>query len=299
MENKVIEIQNVKKTYDGFAIDNMSFSVTKGSIHGFIGQNGAGKTTTIRAILNMLKLEAGDIKVFGMDADKDEIAIKENLGVVFDEMGFHVTMKPTDIDRCMRYIYKNWESDLFFSYLERFGLPKKRPCGKFSRGMRMKLQIAVALSHNATLLILDEPTSGLDPVVRNEILDIFQEFIEDGEHTVFLSSHILSDLERISDEITFIHKGEILLSDNKDDLMMNHGVIRCTKDEAKNVTGEGIVYKKESNYGCEILVNNAREVSGRYPNLLMEKATLEEIMLLYIDKQNAQAAKSQKGGKEA
>ena len=166
-EVNVIEIHNLNKSYDGFALQNVDLQVTAGRIHGFIGQNGAGKTTTIKAMLNMMPLNAGEIKIFGKDFQKDEQTIKEDIGVVFNEMGFHEFMTPKQIATMMSYVYANWDGEAFQKYLTRFGLPLKKPCGKFSRGMRMKLQIAVALSHHEKLLILDEPTSGLDPVVRN------------------------------------------------------------------------------------------------------------------------------------
>lgn len=287
MSENVIEVKGISKHYDGFAIEDMSLNVSQGCIHGFIGQNGAGKTTTIRAILNILRLEKGEIKVFGRDSVKEEQSVKEDIGVVFDEMGFHEFMTPKQIDKVLSDIYKNWESDTFFHYLKRFGLPENKPCGKFSRGMRMKLQIAAALSHQAKLLLLDEPTSGLDPVVRNEILDIFQEFIEDEGRSIFLSSHIISDLERIADEISFIDKGKILLSGNKDDILLSHGILKCGKEEAAGVEGDEVIFKRMSTYDCEILVRDRELSAKKYPGLLLEPASLEEIMLFYIQRENS------------
>lgn len=285
--DKVIQINNLCKSYDGFVMKNMNLDVTQGCIHGFIGQNGAGKTTTIKAVLNMIECTEGEIRVFGLDHIRSECEIKEQIGVVFDEMGFHDYMTPVQIDKMMAGVYKNWESDTFYQFLERFGLPKKRACGKFSRGMRMKLQIAVALSHRAKLLIMDEPTSGLDPVVRNEILDIFQEFIEKEDHSVFLSSHILSDLERIADEITFLDKGKVLLSGNKDDMLISHGMIKCSKEQAEQIQKEDIVFQQKSTYGCEILVRDRQLCAAKYEGLLIEPVTLEQIMLFYIQRENS------------
>lgn len=282
----VIEIKNLTKRYDGFSIENMNLAMKSGCIHGFIGQNGAGKTTTISAILNMLNLQGGNIQVFGKDISKAEREIKEDIGVVFDEMGFHEYMMPVQIDLMMKYVYRNWESGTFEKYLERFGLPRKRACGKFSRGMRMKLQIAAALSHKAKLLILDEPTSGLDPVVRNEVLDIFQEFMEDEEHSIFMSSHIISDLERIADEITFIDKGKVLLSGNKDDILSCHGILKCKKTEQAQVAGEDIVDAQSSAYGYEALVSDRERCAKKYAGMLIEPASLEEIMLFYVGREN-------------
>ena len=281
MEN-VIEIENLCKSYDGFSLDNVSLCVPAGSITGFIGQNGAGKTTTIYSLLNLINTDSGSIRIFGMDYREKETEIKERIGIVFDEMGYHDSMTPFQLNRMMKNVYHNWQEDVFFQYLERFGLPARKKCGKFSRGMRMKLQIAVALSHKADLLILDEPTSGLDPIVRNEMLNIFQTFMEEENHTVLLSSHIISDLERIADEITFIDKGRILLSDNKDKILEQHGLLKVKKADLDRVDKADIIAVKKSTYGAEILVKNRSECHQKYPDLLMDSPTLEEIMLFYV-----------------
>lgn len=281
MEN-VIEIENLCKSYDGFSLDNVSLCVPAGSITGFIGQNGAGKTTTIYSLLNIINTDSGSIRIFGMDYREKETEIKERIGIVFDEMGYHDSMTPFQLNRMMKNVYHNWQEDVFFQYLERFGLPARKKCGKFSRGMRMKLQIAVALSHKADLLILDEPTSGLDPIVRNEMLNIFQTFMEEENHTVFLSSHIISDLERIADEITFIDKGRILLSDNKDKILEQHGLLKVKKADLDRLDKADIIAVKKSTYGAEILVKNRSECHQKYPDLLMDSPTLEEIMLFYV-----------------
>ena len=270
------------KSYDGFSLDNVSLCVPAGSITGFIGQNGAGKTTTIYSLLNIINTDSGSIRIFGMDYREKETEIKERIGIVFDEMGYHDSMTPFQLNRMMKNVYHNWQEDVFFQYLERFGLPARKKCGKFSRGMRMKLQIAVALSHKADLLILDEPTSGLDPIVRNEMLNIFQTFMEEENHTVFLSSHIISDLERIADEITFIDKGRILLSDNKDKILEQHGLLKVKKADLDRVDKADIIAVKKSTYGAEILVKNRSECHQKYPDLLMDSPTLEEIMLFYV-----------------
>lgn len=285
MEN-VIEVNGLCKRYDGFALKDVSFSVPDGSITGFIGENGAGKTTTIYSILNIVKKDAGTIRIFEKDSVREELAVKEEIGVVFDEMGYHDVMTPAQLNKMMKHVYRNWQEETFFSYLERFGLAAKKKCGKFSRGMRMKLQIAVALSHQAKLLVMDEPTSGLDPIVRNEILDIFQEFVEEEEHTILLSSHIIGDLERIADEIIFIHQGEILLSDHKDRILEEHGMLRVKKQEMETVRAEDVVSVRASAYGAEILVKDRKACERRYPDLLLEPATLEEIMLFYAGKKS-------------
>ena len=277
-----IEITKLKKCYDGFTLDDISFSVPKGSIMGFIGQNGAGKTTTIRSILNMMPLDSGIIHVLGYDHEKEECKAKEHIGFVFDEMGFHKILNATDLNKMFRNIYKNWDETAFFQNLERFGLPKKKAVGKFSRGMQMKLQIAVALSHQAKLLIMDEPTSGLDPVVRNEILDIFLEFVQNEEHTILLSSHITSDLERIADYITFIDQGKILLSGERISILEDHGMIKCKKEEVAKIPSEYIVGKRVSQFSVEVLVKEKKRCIQECPEFLMEEVSLDEIMIFYI-----------------
>ncbi len=283
--SNVIEIEGLCKRYDGFAIENLDLSIPQGGIMGFIGANGAGKTTTIYSILNVIPVDAGRIQIFGKDYKKDEQEIKQDIGVVFDEMGYHEIMTPLQISRMMKSIYHNWSEMEFAKYLDRFGLPYKKRCGTFSRGMRMKLQIAVALSHGAKLLIMDEPTSGLDPVVRNEMLDIFQEFVEEEDHTILLSSHIIEDLERIADEIAFIDKGRILLADNKDVILEQHAILKGKKQDISKIRSEDMVGVKRSAYGVEILVQDAPACRRRYPEFLCEPASLEDIMLYYVSRE--------------
>lgn len=277
-----IKITDLCKQYDGFALKNVNFHVPKGCIMGFIGQNGAGKTTTIRAILNMIQIDSGEITILGYDNRKEETLAKEDIGVVFDEMGFHKVLSPIHLNKMFRNIYKNWDEEVFFGYLERFGLPQKKKVGKFSRGMQMKLQIAVALSHHARLLIMDEPTSGLDPIVRNEMLDVFLEFVENEEHTILLSSHITSDLERIADYITFIDQGQILLSDERLSIIEQHRLIKCSKEDVAKIPPDYIVGKHLSQFGAEVLVKNQEMCRRECSALLMEDVNLEEIMLFYV-----------------
>lgn len=284
--SNVIEVEGLCKRYDGFAIENLNLSIPQGGIMGFIGANGAGKTTTIYSMLNIIPVDAGRIQIFGKDYKKDEQEIKQDIGVVFDEMGYHEIMTPLQINRMMKSIYHNWSETEFAKYLERFGLPYKKRCGTFSRGMRMKLQIAVALSHGAKLLIMDEPTSGLDPVVRNEMLDIFQEFVEEEAHTILLSSHIIEDLERIADEIAFIDKGRILLADNKDVILEQHAILKGKKQDISKIRSEDMVGVKRSAYGVEILVQDAPACRRRYPEFLCEPASLEDIMLYYVSRES-------------
>lgn len=280
--NNVIEIKNVTKDYGDFKLDDITFSVPEGSVCGFIGQNGAGKTTTINLILDVIKRDSGEITVFGENIDKDSASLREDIGVVFDEMGFHEFMTGRDINIMMKNIYKNWDESAFFDYLKRFSLPSKKKCGSFSRGMRMKLQIAVALSHNAKLLIMDEPTSGLDPIVRNEMLDIFREFVLAQDHTILLSSHITGDLEKLADEVVFIDGGRIVLSGNKDEILEKHGLIKCKKDDISKINEALIIHKEISSFGAEILVSDRYKAAKLYPDMVIEPANLEQIMIHHV-----------------
>ena len=283
----VIEVKNVTKDYGDFKIDNISFAVAEGSVCGFIGQNGAGKTTTIKAILDVINVDAGEIFVFGQDVKIDSARLREDIGVVFDEMGFHEFMTGKDINIMMKNIYKNWDENVFFEYLKKFSLPSKKPCGDFSRGMRMKLQIAVALSHNAKLLIMDEPTSGLDPIVRNEMLQIFREYVIEEDHTILLSSHITGDLEKLADEVVFINGGRIVLAGNKDEILEKHGLLKCKKDELRDISDELIVHTEVETFGVTVLVNDKNACEKLYPQMVIEQASLEDIMLFYVSRATA------------
>lgn len=280
----VIELKGVSKDYGDFKLDDVSFSVPEGSVCGFIGQNGAGKTTTIQIILDAIKRDAGEVYVFGKSMDKDSAALRENIGVVFDEMGFHDFLNAKQINTIMKNVYHNWNQEKYFEYLKLFSLPVKKACGSFSRGMRMKLQIATALSHGAKLLIMDEPTSGLDPIVRNEMLQIFREFVVAEDHTILLSSHITGDLEKLADEVVFIDGGKIVLKGNKDEMLEKHGILRCKKDELKTVNKDLIVSAEISGLGAEALVNDRKAAEKLYPEMIIEPAGLEEIMIYYVNR---------------
>ncbi len=281
--NNVIELKNVVRDYGDFKLDHISFAVPEGSVCGFIGQNGAGKTTTINLILDIINRDEGEINLFGKPVDQNHAYVREDVGVVFDEMGFHEFMTAKDINIMMKNIYKNWDEKVFFEYLKKFSLPSKKKCGAFSRGMRMKLQIAAALSHKAKLLIMDEPTSGLDPIVRNEIIGIFRDFVVEEDHTILLSSHITGDLEKIADEVVFIDGGKIVLSGNKDEILEKHGILKCKKEEASKVSETLIVGVEEEAYSTSILVNDRHAAAKLYPDMVMEEAALEDIMIYYVN----------------
>ncbi len=279
-----IELKGVTKKYDGFTLNNVSFAVPKGSIMGFIGQNGAGKSTMIKAILGIIGIDSGEINIFGKDHLKEEYELKEDIAAVFDELPFHDNLNAKQINIIMSGMFRNWDKELFFRYLERFGLPQKKKCGKFSKGMRMKLQIAVALSHGAKLLIMDEATTGLDPVVRNEILDIFLEYLQDENKSILMSSHITSDLEKIADSVTFIDNGEILLSDYKDSVLETHAVIRCSKSDYASIEKSDFISARVSDFGADVMVSDKKAMQNKYPKLMIEPTSLEEIMLFYVNR---------------
>lgn len=282
MEN-ILEVKNLNKRYNGFELKNITLFLPHGMIMGLIGENGAGKTTTIKSILNLIKIDSGEIKIFGLDLGKYEKEIKENVGVVLDDSFLSEYLTGKDINKIMKKIYKNWDEELFFRYLKDFNLPTDKTSKEFSSGMKMKLKIAVALSHKPKLLILDEPTSGLDPVARNEILDIFQDFIENGENSILVSSHITSDLEHVADYITFINNGEIVMCKDKDELLEKYGIVKCSTEEFSSINSDDFVRYKKNKYDYELLVEDRNMFAKKYPNIaIIDKPSLEDIMLLYI-----------------
>lgn len=241
-----------------------------------------GKSTTIKSILNIINIDSGDIKIFGKSHKKEEKIIKEDIGVVLDDSFLSEYLNPTDINKIMKNIYKNWDEKLYFKYIEDFKLPKQKDQKEFSSGMKMKLKIATALSHHPKLLILDEPTSGLDPVARNEILDIFQDFIQDENNSILVSSHITSDLEHIADYITFINNGEIIFTKTRDELLENYGIVKCEEKDFKSIDKKDYIKYKKSKYEYEILVENKANFKNKYNIEIIDKPTIEEIMLIYI-----------------
>lgn len=279
-----IEIKGVTKHYEGFTLDNISFDVPKGCIMGFIGQNGAGKTTTIHSLLHITNINEGEIKLLGLDHVKDEAEIKKRIAVVFDEMPFHDIFNAKDMARIFEGLYPEWDNMAYSQYLERFQLPIKKKIGQFSKGMKMKLQIACALSHNAELLVMDEATTGLDPVVRDDILHIFMEYLQNGERSILMSSHITSDLEKIADMVTFIDRGHILLTGYKDELIEKHGILKCDKDKLSEIDLEDIVNVRTNNFGAEVMVTDRESAGYKYKGAVIDPASLDDIMLYYVHK---------------
>ncbi|MBS1339572.1 MAG: ABC transporter ATP-binding protein [Clostridia bacterium] len=280
MDN-ILEIKNLSKTYKGFQLKNVNMELPKGMIMGLIGENGAGKTTTIKSILNIINSE-GSIKIFGKDIKLNEKEIKEEIGIVLDDSFLSEYLTTQQVNSIMKSMYKNWDEQLYFKYLQNFKLPKNKLVKDFSSGMKMKLKVATALSHHPKLLILDEPTSGLDPVARNEILDIFQDFIQNEENSILVSSHITSDLEHIADYITFINDGEIILSKTRDELLEQYGIVKCTKEEFEKIDKNDYLKFKKNRYEYEVLVEDKIKFRKKYDFDIIDKPTLEDIMLIYI-----------------
>ena len=281
--NNVLEISNVTKDYKKFKIDNISFNLPKGYIMGFIGANGAGKTTTIKLILNMIKRESGEIKVFGLDNIREEERIKEQIGVVFDECYYLEDWTLNDVEKAVSIFYKNWNSSIYEKYLKEFNLARDKKVKDLSRGMRMKLMIAVAFSHEAKLLILDEPTSGLDPVARDEFLDILRDYIEDEEKSVIFSSHITSDIEKIADYITYINNGKIIFTGEKDEFLEKYCIIKGGKEDITESQKKEIIGLRMHSTGFEGLIELKKAV-GFSSKVIIEKASLDEIMI-YMNKE--------------
>lgn len=276
----ILEINGLTKRYDGFSLQDIHLKIEPGTITGLVGANGAGKSTTLKLILNLIRRDAGEIRVFGMDNVEQEAAIKQRIGVVFDEPCFHELLTAGHIGRYMSGLYAGWDEALFARYLQEFSLPENKAVKEFSRGMKMKLSLAVALSHNAKLLILDEPTSGLDPVVRSEILDIFLEFISDGERSILVSSHITSDLERIADYITFIHQGKVLLSENKDEILYGYGIAKAGREQLHRVDRRLVAAIQDTPYGSEALITDRERFEREYPDIVLDPVDFDEMMVL-------------------
>ncbi|MDE6847108.1 MAG: ABC transporter ATP-binding protein [Lachnospiraceae bacterium] len=283
MEN-ILELQQVSKTFprSDFILDNVSFSLPYGAILGFVGENGAGKTTTIGCILNTIAKDGGSVKLFGremLDADTD---IREKIGVVYDGDNFPSYWNAEQLSKVMQGFYTNWDEGLFSEYLEKFQLPVKRRIKQYSRGMTMKLAIAAALSHHPQLLILDEATSGLDPIMRDEMLDVFLDFVQEEDHSILLSSHITSDLEKIADYITFIHNGKLIMTVSKNDLVYNYAVMRCRESQFRALDSSDMIAYRKRDFQIDVLVSDGKEAQRKYKDAVIDHVSLDEIMLLLV-----------------
>lgn len=281
MEN-ILEVSGLSKSYEKFSLEDIDLSIPKGTIMGLVGENGSGKTTTIKGILNIIRRDKGDIRIFGLDNIEDDLEIKEDIGVVLDDSYFEENLNAKDINKIMGNIYKNWQPDSYLNYLKRFKIDEDKKIKEYSKGMKMKLSIAIALSHKAKLLILDEPTSGLDPIVRSEILDELQDFIQDEEKSILFSTHITSDLDKIADYITLIHNGRIILSKDRESLLTNYGLLKTSRDDFDRMDKDYIIGFRENKFGLEALVSNRFEFLAKYPESIIDEVNIEDIMLFYI-----------------
>ena len=279
-----MKLNNVTKTYKNsdFSLKKVSFSLPSGSVMGFVGENGAGKTTTIGCILQTLFKDSGTIQILGREMTDANVEIRENIGVVYDGDNFPGYLSAEQLSNIMNGIFKQWDDKLFQNYINSFHLSKKQKIKTYSKGMTMKLALAVALSHHPKLLILDEATSGLDPVMRDEILDVLLEFVGDEDHSILLSSHITSDLEKIADYITFIHNGKIILTETKDNLIYNYGILRCKEKQVELIEPEDIIVYRKRDYQTDILVSNMSIAERKYPGVIIDHVTIDEIMLMLV-----------------
>ena len=273
-----LEIKDLTKTYRDFTLDHLNFTLPSGSILGLIGENGAGKSTTIRLILGMSRPDGGSIRLFGRDNTQGLAALKEDIGVVLDEIGYPDCITPKQLNKILKNTYAHWDEGVYQKYLKNFSLPPDKMFKDFSRGMKMKLGIAAALSHDPKLLILDECTSGLDPVVRDEVIDIFHEFTRVESHSILISSHIVSDLEKLCDYIAFLHEGKLLLCEEKDRLLERYGVIHCTQEQLNRLERAAVKGKKASAYGIEAVVERNRIPA----NFAVSPIGIEELFIYMI-----------------
>ncbi len=280
--NTVLEVNGLKKNFRDFSLQDISFSLAEGCITGFIGVNGAGKTTTIKSILGLVLKDAGSIQLFGKEMDINERELKNRIGIVLDEGYFYEAITMSEMKSIIAPAYANWDERLFQAYMERFRLKSKQRIADLSKGMRMKYAIALALSHHADLLIMDEPTSGLDPLVRNELMEILLEFMKEEGKSVFFSTHITSDLDKIADVLILIDKGRIVLDKDKDTLMDTHGLVKGDKVMLNDYTRKLFLTLRETEYGFEGVTNQKSAVREQMKGVLIERPTIENIMLAYV-----------------
>lgn len=278
----ILSVKDLTKQYPGFKLDHISFDVPKGCIMGLIGENGAGKSTTLNAILDLISKDEGTIQFWGKEMSPKECPLKEDIGVVFDDLSFYETLTPAKIEKILAAAYKQWDTNEYHRLMERFRLPLNKEIKTFSKGMKMKLNISAALSHRPKLLILDEATSGLDPVMRDDILDVFLDFVQDEEHSILMSSHISTDLEKIADYITFIHQGQLMFTLPKDELIYNYGIIRCGAAVFDSIDKEDVLAWRKCDYQWEVLVADREKARRRYKDGIVDNATIDDILLLYI-----------------
>lgn len=282
MNEAALTISGLTKKYREFTLSNISFEVPQGAIVGLIGENGAGKSTTLGAILGVVQKDAGQISIWGESVDSLKPDTKENIGVVFDGTNFSEELTPKKLNKVLRGVYTSWDESYFFSLLEKLSLPAQKKIKTFSKGMKAKLSIAAAFAHHPKLLILDEATSGLDPVVREDILDMLLDFVQDEENSILVSSHITTDLEKVADYIVFIHEGRVIFSGSKDELLEGYGIVKCGTAQFEALDAQEIIAYRKQEYEWQVLVADRQCIAKKYPNAMVVPATIDEIMLLYV-----------------
>lgn len=282
MRGHALVVEGLTKKYSDFALNDISFTVPSGSIVGLIGENGAGKSTTIHAILGLVQKDAGAVTIFGKQEQEMDTAARNQIGVVFDGGNFPDTLSAKKLNNVFKNIYTAWDENRYFSLLKKFSLPTDKKIKAFSKGMKMKLSIVVAFSHHSKLLILDEATSGLDPVVRDDILDMFLEFVQDEDHSILVSSHITSDLEKVADYIVFIHNGKVVFCKPKDELRYQYGIIKCGASQFHALDKQDIIAYRKQDYEWDVLVSDRAAAQRKYPKAIIDPATIDEIMLFYV-----------------
>lgn len=282
MNQNILEICHLSKDYGTFRLEDVSFSLPRGVIMGLIGENGAGKSTTINCILGEVQKSGGKITLFGQAQTASEKENKDRIGVVFDENHFPDLFTPKELGQVMAGVYSHWDWAAYHAFLARFSLREDQKIKDFSKGMKVKLAFAVALSHGAELLILDEATSGLDPIVRDEVLDLLRDFVQDEDHAVLVSSHITSDLEKVADYIVFIHQGKVVFSKPKDELKYQYGIIRCGAAQFEALNSEEIIAYRKRDYEWEVLIADRTAAQRKYPKAVIDPASIDDIMLLHV-----------------
>ena len=276
--NNAIETRGLTKHFKDFTLDSLDLELPEGCILGLIGENGAGKTTAIKLLLGILKPDSGTASVLGQDISGDMSRVKEDVGVVLDEPGLPEKLTLRQLEKIMPSIYKSWSREDFSHYIRRMELPEDKPYKEFSRGMKMKLGLVLALSHKPRLLLLDEATSGLDPVVRDSVTGLLLDFTRDEGHSVLISSHIVSDLEKVCDYIAFLHKGKLMLLEEKDVLLSEYGLLQCSKEEAETIEPSAIIGRRDNPYGCRLIVRADALPRGTKT----ENISIEELFIFMV-----------------
>lgn len=277
----ILEAEGLSKSYPGFSLHDVSFSLPCGSILGLIGENGAGKSTTIRALLGMIR-HGGTVRLFGQDAAQAGKELRERIGAVFGEESFPPSLCAAQLSRVLGGICRAWDATLFRELLARFGVAETKPVQALSRGMRLKLNLAAALAHHPSLLVLDEATAGLDPVVRDDVLDILLDFVQDERRSVLVSSHITADLEKIADSVVFLHRGTVLLQGEKDALLERFGLLRCTQAQFERVSPADYLYRRRLDCEWDLLVPDRAAARHLYPDYALDRPALDDLLLLAV-----------------